>query len=414
MTATITELLARASEIGKKHEMIAEMTGERFNIFSILDLQANETRTHSAILRELLDPRGSHGLRDTFLKAFVAMLAKVHGTMAHGEPIEWDDDARLAAKVSTEVGVGCKSDDCSEGGRIDLVIAPGDRRRKILIENKIYAGEQECQLLRYHNYDRSALLIYLTLEGNLATEFSTKNLATRQELKLGEDYFLLSYKVDILHWLEECRKEAASHPLVRETIAQYMNLIRHLTQQNTTNIMSEEIATAVLRDKETFDAFWALRGAEQIIKEKILAHLENRLLDIGNRLGLECKIELSAEGKKYSACVFTTVAMKSRNLQILYTNHENQFRDWQFGFCRINQKDETLPNPIDLGRLKEAFVDKFGKCEESFGWPAYSKEHFYQLWTDVTFAAIYYGTFIEEFSKLLKKHVDVAKEAGLA
>ena len=45
--------------------------GENFNIFKTLGMQTSEVRLHSAFLAELLNPNGSHGLKDKFLKAFL-------------------------------------------------------------------------------------------------------------------------------------------------------------------------------------------------------------------------------------------------------------------------------------------------------------------------------------------------------
>ena len=45
--------------------------GDYFNVFNVLGLSSNETRTHSAFLAELLNPYGSHGMGDLFLKKFL-------------------------------------------------------------------------------------------------------------------------------------------------------------------------------------------------------------------------------------------------------------------------------------------------------------------------------------------------------
>lgn len=44
--------------------------GENFNMFKILGLSRNETKLHSAFLAELLNTKGSHGLKDKFLIEF--------------------------------------------------------------------------------------------------------------------------------------------------------------------------------------------------------------------------------------------------------------------------------------------------------------------------------------------------------
>jgi hypothetical protein len=216
--STINEILARVSEIRKKHELVAEMTGERFNIFSILGLQSAENRTHSAFLRELLDPKGSHGMKDAFLKSFVRMASDIPGVRKEDE-LELGWKGLFTANVDTEKHVGYISANGSNGGRIDIFIAPKFGGRNILIENKIEAGDQKFQLVRYRNHDKDALLLYLTLEGKEASPESTQhpgseNIPDATKLEAYKDYFPISYKTHILKWLEECRKEASSRPLL--------------------------------------------------------------------------------------------------------------------------------------------------------------------------------------------------------
>jgi hypothetical protein len=232
------------------------MTGERFNIFSILGLQSAENRTHSAFLRELLDPEGSHGMKDTFLKSFIRMVSVISSVGIEGE-LELGWKGQFAAKVEREQHVGYISEDGSKGGRIDLVITPTSGGRNILIENKIDAGDQKYQLVRYRNHDKDALLLYLTLDGKEASHDSTQhpgsgNMPETTKLAAQKHYFLISYKTHILKWLEECRKEASSHPLVRETIAQYINLIRNFTEQSISHKMDNDIEKNILNTHENF------------------------------------------------------------------------------------------------------------------------------------------------------------------
>ena len=63
-------LLDQVTAIYSKYEKIDELTGENFNVFRIIKLESSEVRMHSAFLAELLDPKGSHGQKDTFLKLF--------------------------------------------------------------------------------------------------------------------------------------------------------------------------------------------------------------------------------------------------------------------------------------------------------------------------------------------------------
>lgn len=257
-TTTITELLARASEIRKKHELIAEMTGEGFNIFSILGLETAENRTHSAFLRELLDPKGSHGMKDVFLKSFVRMVSDIPSVSRNDETeLGWKGE--FAANVNTEIHIGYISADGSQGGRIDLVITPTFGGRKIFIENKIEAGDQKYQLVRYYNQDKDALLLYLTLEGKEASVESTVHPGSgmtpeASTIEPDNHYFPISYKTHILGWLEECKKESSGRPLVRETIAQYITLIRNLTQQSISHQMDNDIEKIIVGTADMFAA----------------------------------------------------------------------------------------------------------------------------------------------------------------
>jgi len=120
----------------------------------------------------------------------------------------------------------------------------------VLIENKIYAEDQRCQLVRYRNYDPKAHLIYLTLDGVIASEWSTENEESGDSLEAEKDYFTASYKETVLTWLEECKRQAEMYPPVREALSQYINLIQKLTRKPTR--MTQEIEGIILGCVESF------------------------------------------------------------------------------------------------------------------------------------------------------------------
>jgi hypothetical protein len=409
-TSTITELLARVSEIGKKHELIAEMTGERFNIFSILGLQSAENRTHSAFLRELLDPKGSHGMKDTFLKAFVHMLRKTHGHCEGSKLDGWDANADLAADVETELHIGYKSDDLSQGGRIDIVISPKSGMRRILIENKIYAGDQDCQLVRYHNHDPKALLLYLTLYGIEASEGSTKNQDSGQKLISGDSYFQISYKSDILEWLEECRKEASNYPLVRESIVQYANLIRNLTQQNTSDKMSEDIATTVLRDKETLLAYGKLLSTQDVTRKEIFKVIQSELQKLARQPKHEMRDAESEIDPFNQEFHFCNELLDSINLSIGFGVDSGR---WFYGFAR---KDHRSSEPGDhvLSIIKKSFGPSEGATEY---WPVCCYWKTFLRWNSdfEVLASIYFekenSAFIKDVNEKLLQMKDMVRKA---
>ena len=200
--------------------------GENYNLFSILNIERYELK-HSALIANLLDPKGSHGCGDAFLRAFFEIALK--GT---AYPFE----SSTPPNSYTEYYTGPIAGDT--GGRIDILVKSSryglkSSRYGLIIENKIYAGDQDKQLTRYDNYGKETfgadgyLLAYLTLYGCDASKEST---ATKSAEEVG--YLRLSYAEDILRWLEQCVRLVDDKPLVRESLNQYIQTIKQLTYQD--------------------------------------------------------------------------------------------------------------------------------------------------------------------------------------
>ncbi len=245
-------LILKKAEVEKKE---ADRRGENFNIFNVLGLTSDETRTHSAFIAELLNPNGSHGLGDQFLRSFVDTIDGLRS---------WNFDTK-SAKVYKELSIGGKNEDCSEGGRIDIAVMSNGKA--IIIENKIYAGDQEKQLLRYYNYGTTNCsngfrLLYLTLNGDDASEYS------REKLVVNEDYYTVAYNHEIYDWLQRCIEFSARHSLVRETLIQYQNLINQLTM-NSMDKNSQEELLKLMSDPKNIDSICSILNLEAKWRENI-------------------------------------------------------------------------------------------------------------------------------------------------
>jgi len=213
---------------------------------------------HSAFLAELLNPKGSHDHNDRFLNLFI-------------DQFQIEDFDCKNAEVHIEKFIGCKTAD--SGGRIDIYIKSPNGKR-ILIENKIYAGDQENQLIRYHNYDLNATIIYLTLDGKQPSEYSLNN---RKKSVNKNVLKCCSYNRDIVSWLEACRKEVTTHSSLKETITQYISLIKYLTNQSINHKMSTEIKDLL---KQSLDNFKSAHEGSILFNElnrEILGKTENEL-----------------------------------------------------------------------------------------------------------------------------------------
>lgn len=235
----IQGLLNQVATINKKNAEILDATGGRFNIFRICGVNHYEN-THSSILAELLNPQGSHSLKNQFLDAFLETI---------GKSFTLKDFDTTNATVHTEY--------VTDNGRIDILIKD-HKKNAIIIENKIYACDQPKQLIRYNVYaegefkdknkdqeenNKKYQIYYLTLFGSEASEQSAGDVI----------YHTISYAETIIQWLYKCIALAVRLPLVRETLIQYSNHIKQLTDQDM-NSKNEEEITSLLANIENLQA----------------------------------------------------------------------------------------------------------------------------------------------------------------
>ena len=232
--------------------------GENYNLLSILSIERYELK-HSALIANLLDPEGSHGCGDAFLRAFFEIALK--GT---AYPFK---ECTLPHSY-TEYYTGPIAGDT--GGRIDILVKSS--QYGLIIENKIYAGDQDKQLIRYDNYGKEIfgadgyLLVYLTLYGYDASKEST---ATKSAEEVG--YLRLSYAEDILRWLEQCARLAYDKPLVRESLNQYIRTIKQLTYQDMNQENIEKIIDLAVDHPEVVATLSSNRDAiAQRIRKKYI------------------------------------------------------------------------------------------------------------------------------------------------
>lgn len=253
--------------------------GENYNIFNDLGFMSDEVHLHSMFLANLLNPKGSHGQRGKFLEAFLKMLQKSFPAIS-ADSLELDT---AIASVEVEKYIGRQTD--SEGGRIDIYLTDG--KHSIIIENKIYAGDQHHQMLRYWNYgmsqkgndtEKSFVLIYLTLDG-----CSPSKESLGEDLK-ENDIVCLSYKNDIRGWLDRCVELASRTPLVRETINQYISTIDILTN----NVMEDNKELLdILCKEENLDAIYDIANNKNIVVNRFINEVFiPKLRDLAESKGL--------------------------------------------------------------------------------------------------------------------------------
>lgn len=293
----IRNLLSQISTIDKKNTEILEATGGLFNMFSICGVNHYEN-THSAIIAELLNPKGSHGLKHKLLDAFIQSLGPYFSIKDFNS-----ETARVCKEHSTPQG------------RIDILIED-DKNNAIIIENKIYANDQDRQLIRYDEYAKGAKqnyqILYLSLYGEDASEQSSK----------GVTYHPIAHGKEIIDWLEDCVTIASRFPIVRETIIQYINHLKQLTGQDMDTKNKEEIVQVLSRIENLKAAQAIAQNYSATFDYLAEKHINPLMKEFAKENGLEYTFEKSSEN--YIAFYLEKTEWKNK-IWIHFTYESKQF-----------------------------------------------------------------------------------------
>ena len=195
------DLLARTVSLRSQH---GANRPPPFNIFTVLRKPSDEVDLHSKFLAALLDHVDPESRERENLRDFLTDVVGIEGFDPEGVSIE------------------------RESGHIDLLIAGAGAA--VIVENKIYAGDQWQQLKRYYErltkdggrYAKDQVsLCYLTLYGDSPEDHSIG--------EYGEHLHLASYASHIPEWLLRCQRRACDDPPLRESIGQYRHTVLGLT-----------------------------------------------------------------------------------------------------------------------------------------------------------------------------------------
>ncbi len=162
---------------------------EEFNAFQIFRLNDKEVM-HSRFIKSLLNPAENHGYNEKFLELFLQQV-KIN-------------------KFNTQsVTTECEKN-THNNRYIDISIENQSSSQMIIIENKIWAGDLDNQLLDYYEYglkiygskSENIFMIYLTPYGKRYGN----NSFPRDIEQPKNGIKCISYEKDILKWLNECLK----------------------------------------------------------------------------------------------------------------------------------------------------------------------------------------------------------------
>lgn len=233
---------------------------ENYNIFKVLKLQHKET-IHSAMIAAI----ASHNSQSR--EAFYEMLKKKHVfksgiatertyrkgieclnlSIDYNSNRQWiDTEKNLKENVLRKDKQGKDKQVSVNRGRADIWIGtnrkiwnaadgnPETKQFRLIIENKINAGNQDRQLRRYYRYlignnRENAGLFFLCVKNCEYCRHQAEDSAITYNSESGDnkeyptEYSIITYEEDIKNWLEEVIKTADGD--FREVVKDYYKLV---------------------------------------------------------------------------------------------------------------------------------------------------------------------------------------------
>jgi hypothetical protein len=198
-----------------------------------------------------------------------------------------------------------------------------------------------------------------------------------------------------------------SAPLVRETITQYINLIKRLTGQSANARMNKEITEIVTRDEKSLAAYFELVQSKTEVIRKVMGCLRTDAEKIASDFQLKVGFRPDELLAKESTFWFWDDQMKAWNVSISFQFQMQDHRGLTFGvsFC-----DPLHPELAPPG-IAERFCAEFGPCRSVPWWPAVADWPERSSWNAETYAAICFGGFKQELRDKVEKLVRVVRGA---
>ncbi len=369
------ELLASVAERIRQERKMESVYGHNFNLLRILNLEDHEVST-CAILRELLDPEGSHGQGKRFLELFCEMVLKA--------PLTAQETCQHISVYKEYVLPESKR-------RIDLVIRTS--QRFIPIEVKIFAADQPKQCQDYYDYasslDPDARIYYLTIFGTMP---GTDSIGGMPQDKITT----ISFQTDIMEWIELClgEKGLQKNIPVQLLIMNLRELIRgwgNMMDEKLSELVEEIKASKenLMAAKRISDAWREIRETYfMVIFENIKKHLESDMQgfhieelseaektacedhDFENQKSREKYRSHGAGEKNYIGIYYRVKDSKVKTVSgreyQLYVGIEAMSNIYaQYIFCETSKQNTEFKT---WGDLKSLDPDLLGKITEGSDW----------------------------------------------
>jgi len=223
----IYDLVEESLSIKKKADSLTANLAGKMTLFDIANISQLENK-HSDIIAYLLRPTSRHH-HPEYGVLFLNLLS-----------------GKCSSITSTSINRVVREKTTNENRRIDILIEA--KNDIIILENKVFASDQEEQLLDYYEWaklifpQKNIAVIYLTLFGSLPSEISLP-IVERDSLLSENRFSCISYQDDILNWLNNLIIKNDELEL-KSAIVQYSESIKSICDMQEDDIMHNEVFSA--------------------------------------------------------------------------------------------------------------------------------------------------------------------------
>ncbi len=397
-----------------------------YNPLKAVQNQNDEVNMHSGFLVSLLDTRGEHYQDDLFLRLFLENL-KLKDCGNDENLSQWFGETKNAQVLK-------------EYKNIDIYISNGEKH--IIIENKIWSGDQDGQIARYIDeihgnfsddendesvsYENIAV-VYLSPFGREPSPNSLclKNKNIKWQIKgdlleFNENkvkYKQISYEKDILAWIEKCQKEVGNITSLNSALEFYKDIVKIITNQKDSKMniagFFGENADGIkeLPQEKRFEVAFEIWENIDYIWEKYLSmqvaelqqELEKRnIIDWKMLVGDECEKFCSSPNTNWwkNVAIYND-KYENQAFRYMFENEKSEY----FGVRLSIRKSDDCINFVSKGnndeiptKIKELLRDEFNFIDDS-GW--------FNGWFDLWDCRHNLNSIKDYFLKTYKKVIEV-------
>ena len=340
MTENYQLLLAEAARLHERHEVTRP---ESFNVFSVLRSESDEVNLHSRFLVALLDHVDPNEAQWRNLESFLKRVANVEAFSLQDVVVS------------------------RERYNIDILVTNG-ANQALIVENKIWAGDQETQLQRYFDEmmrqgyrDENIFLRYLTPFGHDPSKKSLGNLPKERVENVA-------YRDEDFHnWLRHCQRRAYDQPALRESIAQYLRVVQKLTGTDYSEAYMNELRDLCLKDENLV----LIKDLEAARTEAWISLIRELMKEI--EAALDASINDLPEKHKITN-------ISEARIRKLVTGRENTWSGLYYAFrdeAQLGVQIDTWDRCVFFGVrcVRENSPDPYDEIKKTLNGPKDSSEH---------------------------------------